>query len=111
MTYQVFNIIIGGILVGLLIAGFYTLVQMTIISRNICQNLDAQNSLIDRYSFRLQLMEVMRRKRLDDRAVARLTGASAPTVMDWMEGKSAPHPALMEGILTDLEGPQHKESK
>jgi hypothetical protein len=54
-------------------------------------------------NFRTRLIEVMRRKRLDDRAVARLTGASAPTVMDWMEGKCTPYPTLMEEILTDLE--------
>ena len=53
--------------------------------------------------FTLALAEVMQRKKLDKKRVARVTGASHVTVQRWLFGVNTPWPSLFKPILDALE--------
>jgi hypothetical protein len=50
--------------------------------------------------FRKSLLELMEKMSLNDEDVARLVGASRPSVERWKAGVTQPHPAMQEAILS-----------
>jgi DNA-binding transcriptional regulator YiaG len=103
MNYYVFSIVLGGLGIGLLIAGFYVLVQISLQCNKICKNLDARVPKEDGSYFWIRLTDIKLDKRLTEREIAHRTGASISTVRDWLDGVSTPHLALVPGILNLLE--------
>ena len=56
-----------------------------------------------RLEFVQKLKKFMEEKNLSIRDISRIAGTSIGTVSRWLNGHSAPHPAMMRALLRELE--------